>query len=279
MDPNNNSSTNNISSSNVVQNPLLDRIQMPGETFKLPSCGIFYTNGELNNNVIDAEVHVNPMTVMDEILIKTPDKLFSGDAVDEVFKRCIPQVLKPKQLLAKDVDFLLLCLRKVSYGAQFETEATHNECKSVESPKSNKYVIDITDIIKSTKLIDPTTVDQQFTINLPNNQIIKIHPIKYVNFVKVLQNLDTDNKLTPQQQVDQLVQSLKSIIISVDEITDGNMIAEWLAAIKPQYLMVINQHLDQSVQWGPNFTSNVKCVDCAQVMEVAIPLNPLVFFT
>jgi len=88
-------------------NPLLTRVEMPGSTFQLPSRGLFYDNGELRDDVEMGEVHVHPMSAFDEILMKTPDALFSGEAVHKVFLRCIPQVLQPVELLAKDVDFLL----------------------------------------------------------------------------------------------------------------------------------------------------------------------------
>lgn len=42
-------------------NPLLSRIQMPGETFALPSGGVFYTHGELDDSVVNAEVRVHPI--------------------------------------------------------------------------------------------------------------------------------------------------------------------------------------------------------------------------
>ena len=87
-------------------NPLLERIRIPGETFTLPSQGIFYKNGELDDDSKNGEVYIYPMVTYDEIVLKTPDKLFSGEAITEVFQRCVPQIKKPMELLAKDVDFI-----------------------------------------------------------------------------------------------------------------------------------------------------------------------------
>ena len=106
-------------------NPLLARVNLPGETFKLPSGGILYDDDEISSDVKDGELHVLPMTTYDEILLRTPDLLFSGDAIKQVFNRCVPQVTNPMLLFAKDVDFLLLCLRKVTYGDEMEVPYTH----------------------------------------------------------------------------------------------------------------------------------------------------------
>lgn len=101
----------------VNDNPLLRRFNhMPPETFRLPSGGVFYTNGELDDEVINGEVEVHPMTAIDEITIKSPDMMYQGTAIEKVFSRCIPQVLKPLELLTKDMDYLLVCLRIVTYG-------------------------------------------------------------------------------------------------------------------------------------------------------------------
>src|SRR5271170_226889 len=122
-------------------NPLLERIRMPGETFRLPSGALFYPteSGILDSTVTDGEVHIHPMTALDEIALKTPDLLFSGLAVIQVFGRCIPQIKDAKRLLAKDVDFLLVALRKVSYGPEMELSYTH-DC---EKAKSHNYVASV----------------------------------------------------------------------------------------------------------------------------------------
>lgn len=259
-------------------NPLLARIQLPGEHFKLPSGGLFYTDGELSVNVKDAEVQVHPMTVLDEIMIKTPDMLFSGKAVQEVFGRCIPDVIKPNQLLAKDVDFLLLCLRKVSYGNSLEMEDVHFGCPAVEDPSTHSYVVDVSSFIKNSKSMDPTTAKQHFFIELPNQQKINMTPIRFADFVTLMQVQDQDER-TPEEQVKELCRTLANIIVNVDEITDKQMIIEWLSVLKPEYLKLLHERLEDTIQWGPDFLYKYTCKDCEQVLEVIAPLNPLAFFT
>lgn len=257
-------------------NPLLDRIKMPGETFTLPSGGLFYKNGELSDDVEDAEVHVHPMTAIDEITIKTPDLLFSGEAVKQVFARCIPQVQNVDQLLAKDVDFLLVCLRKVSYGEELRLEYTH-DCKDA---KEHTYAVNVSQFIKAAKRIDPTTFAKTFSVDMPNGQVVHMQPIRFKEFVRVMQSNNPEDEMDDPVKVrDMMVESVANIITHVDDVEDHEMIKEWLAKVKPQFLKLINDHIDKTLEWGPEFTTTVKCQDCGSDMEITAPMNPLYFFT
>jgi len=47
------------------QNPLLAAIKMPGRVFQLPSRGIFYKDGELDETCKNGEIHVQPLSALD----------------------------------------------------------------------------------------------------------------------------------------------------------------------------------------------------------------------
>lgn len=257
-------------------NPLLQRIQMPGETFSLPSGGLFYTNGELDSSVgSSAEVRVHPMTAIDEIVMKTPDMLFSGDAIRQVFSRCIPQVANVDNLLAKDVDFLLVCLRKVSYGNDIQLEHTHN-CASA---KKHSYVVNINEFIQKSKRIDPTKVATEFNVDMPNGQTVSIHPIRFVDFIRVMQtSTGEDSQMNAEKVKDFLVESITNIITRVDDISDKDMIREWVDKVAPSYRKKISEKMEETLDWGPEFTTTVKCQDCGEMVEIVVPMNPLSFF-
>lgn len=255
-------------------NPLLERIRMPGETFRIPSGGLFYNNGELASDVKDGEVYVYPMTAIDEIMIKTPDLLYSGKAVQEVFGRCIPQVIKPMELLARDVDFLLICLRKVSFGSEMEILHTH----TCENAKEHSYVITMDSFIKQSKRIDPTTIASQYTCTLENGQVVEMQPVNYQHFVEMMQANDVDFK-DPQVAKTFMLSTILSIIVSVDGIKDKGMIAEWLDRLPVRELHTINDKIEKTVEWGPTFETTITCRDCGKPSKVTAPLNPVAFFT
>ena len=262
--------------SNVKVNPLLDKIKLPGETFTLPSGGLFYDETVLDPSVLNAEIHVHPMTTLDEIVMKTPDLLFSGNAVRQVFGRCIPQVLNADKLLAKDVDFLLACLRKVSYGDVLTIEYTH-DCKDA---KQHTYQVDVGSFIKRAKKIDPTTVKEDFTIIFPNGQYANFHPIYFKDYIDIMQALTTTaEEDSPEALRDEMIGSLSGLITQVDEVDDKEMIKEWLMNVPPGYVTIINEKVDSVATWGAEFTATFTCQDCKKkVKDAEIPLNPLSFF-
>src|SRR5271168_5330615 len=170
-------------------NPLLEGLKLPGRIFQLPSRGIFYHNGELADNVKDGEVHVYPMSALDEINMKNPDQLFSGAAVNTVFATCVKGVKKPSELLSKDVDAIMLFLRAVTYGPSYEFMAHHGcgEFDGVTKPFNDySYTADIEQLMNEMKMIDPTVVGSMYTVNLANEQTVKLRPNKYQQVIDLI---------------------------------------------------------------------------------------------
>lgn len=257
----------------VDVNPLLARVEMPGSTFQLPSRGLFYKDDELRDDVEMGEVHVRPMSAYDEILMKTPDQLYSGGAVDKVFRRCIPQILKPDELISKDVDFLLVCLRQVTYGNEMEVTYTH-DCEDAET---NTYIILLSDFLATTKKIDPTTIGKVYTTTLKNGQIVKLHPSKFKDVIKMYQETETV-ATTPEADLDMAVFIIRSIIHSVDGITNPKHIDEWIRTISAGWLGKLTEVIEKASDFGPDFVLTTECKDCGAEIKIHTPVNPISFF-
>ena len=263
----------------VTVNPLLERAHLPGGTYQLPSLGLFYKNGELDGSVKDGEVHIHPMTAYDEVLLRSPDLLLNGDAIVKVFKRCIPQILNPLDLFTKDVDFLLVCLRRVTYGQYFEVSYQH----SCEGALTHTYKADIDLFINKAKKIDPTTLNKVFEKKLPNDQVVKMHPTRIKDLIDLLQMWSFDDKdgrmSSPEFHADAAIKTVLAVIESVDEIVDQEMIREWLATIPAHWLNTLADAIEEVSSWGPDFDFSVKCQDCKKKIDISAPVNPLHFFT
>lgn len=255
-------------------NPLLQKVRIPGETFTLPSRGIFYKNGELAEGTQNGEVHVLPMTTIDEIVMKTPDKLFSGEAINEVFQRCIPQVLKPSELLAKDVDYLLVCLRKLSYGPTIEIKWTH-DCKDA---KEHDYSVPLDPFLANSKSIDPTKVENDYTFDIAEyGQRVHLQPPRFKQVLQLYQAIGNEETSTESIR-DSIIDSVVGVIRDVDGITDRTMIAEWLASVEVKHIHKMNERIEQLSDWGPTFDAPMKCKDCGKEVTISSPLNPIAFF-
>ena len=178
------------------------------------------------------------------------------------------------ELLAKDVDFLLICLRKVSFGETMTIEHTHT-CKDA---KEHSYDVDIADFIRTTVRIEPVTFKSKYKVELDNHQVVNMSPIRFKDYIRIMQ-MSENESFTPEDIKNQMVESLTNVIRSVDEIEDPVLIAQWLDTIKAGWMRQITDHIEVMTDWGPTFATEIECRDCKQKVKVSPPLNPIAFFT
>lgn len=259
-------------------NPLLEGIRMPGETFRLPSNGLFYKNGELDESVKNGEVHVHPMTAKQELVMKSPDKLFSGKAVHDIFKACIPEIKQPGNLLSKDVDYLMMCLRAVSYGDELELPVTHT-CKDA---KEHTYKLNVRTLIQSAKPVDPTTLAKKYTVELENGQTVLLRPPTFDSVIALYQALDNSvlqEETNDEEIAERMIENLLNMIESVNDISDREMIMEWLSQLRVGWVKQISDRIQENSNWGVEQLTTIKCKDCGTDFQVEVPTNPITFFT
>ena len=269
--------TNNV-------NPLLQRLQIPGETVRLPSRGLFYTNGELSDDVIDGEVHVYPMTTYDEIVLKTPDMLLTGKAIVDVFSRRIPQIQKPYELLSKDVDFLITALRVISYGPMITLTFDH-KCNTPNRP--HDYEISLESIFKKAGSIDPTSIASDYTFVCESGQVVKFKPTSFASILELSQNLDKmpspdeeKSELATMTEVQKAVLGvLINMIEEVDGVTDKQLIGEWVNALPASWIKSMSDAIDKTSNWGVQFLADIKCKDCGEICHVPFSANPVSLFS
>ena len=104
----------------------------------LPSQGIWYDDTVIENNRSE-QLPVFGMNAMDEILFKTPDALFTGEATAQVIKSCIPSIIDPWRLVGYDIDFILIALRIATYGDSIDlnTECPKSQTKNEHTASLN----------------------------------------------------------------------------------------------------------------------------------------------
>lgn len=260
-------------------NPLLAGIKLPGRIFQMPSRGLFYTNGEINESIKDGEIHIRPMSALDEINMKNPDQLFSGEAVNTVFKNCISGLEKPAEFLTKDIDAIMLFLRTVTYGPNYEFTATHFCGGDIGKGKEHTYVANLDQVIDTMKMIDPTVINEMYTLTMSNGQIVKLRPNRYQQVIDLIKANENKTEITADDQQKNLIQMLMGIIQSVDGIEDVALITEWVSKIPSPMVNRIAEKIESVNDWGPNLKWTCNCRDCGKDFSVEIPINPVSFFT
>ena len=177
----------------MSDNPLLKKAVIPGKRFRLPSRGLFYTNGELDDSVHDGEVEVFSMATVDEITLRTPEFLFTGEAIEKVFNRCIPEIKQPLKLLSQDVDYLLTCLRIVSYGDILPINTRCSVCETNQKAQNER---DIESFLAEVKIkAEEQKID--FDIAVQTEQVQeRLHSLQTKNIPKQTHNIDIGGVLT-----------------------------------------------------------------------------------
>jgi hypothetical protein len=78
------------------------------------------------------------MTGMDEIIFKTPDALFNGEATVKVIESCCPYIKDAKDMPSIDVDPVLIAIRIASYGHEMNIDTKCPTCS-----EENTHVVDL----------------------------------------------------------------------------------------------------------------------------------------
>jgi len=139
--------TNSPASSVYAGNPDLQKILATlkegndiYEEIELPSKGRFYDG---TDGPTDGKLHIRPMTGEEEQILATPRFVRKGVAINMIFSRCIKESFKPENFLSVDRTFLLIYLRGISYGAEYEVEV-----KDPETDRKFTTVIDLDSLPK-----------------------------------------------------------------------------------------------------------------------------------
>lgn len=268
-------------------NPLLERKnRLPGTSIRLPSCGIFYTNNELDPECTDGQIQLFPMTVTDEIIMRSVDMLFQGTAIESVIKRCAPQVKQPLDLLVGDIDYILTNLRKISYGTHIPMIITC-DCLAADKEKAEKalqageceYLIPVDHFIRNSVELNVKDYIKNFTVTLPTGEHIKLNPLRFKDFI-TLQRLDDPEALKEYKNVEEYVATnFASFTSDVDGVTNKEFIKEWYKSLPRLHSELIKQKLNGVDHWGIEFEYTITCRHCSKKKELKTQLNPTYFFT
>ena len=177
----------------------------------LPSGGAYWPNGtiDLSSNP-SKEIGIMPMTMLDEINLRTPDSLLNGEAVVSIIKSCCPQIKDPWQAPLLDLETILVGIRIATYGPQLDV--------SVNVPQVNvphEFTIDISDAIAN---LVPGTFTATHTLS--NGHTINIKPMTYRTMTETnIKNYEQarlatnlkNTEATEEQRMEEIQKSFKNI--------------------------------------------------------------------
>ena len=271
-------------------NPLSNWFRQPRIYITLPSNGEFYPPGALDISH-NGEYAVFAMTAKDELMMKTPDALLSGQSTVEVVKSCIPAILDPWSMPSIDLDVALIAIRIATYGEKMEVEVNCPKCQ-----EENNYDVDLVDWLGKIKQF-------RYAQEVDADPLkIYVRPFSYREITKtslrtfeqqrILAIVNDDNisdeekvqkfgesfvKLTALT-VDILADSIWKIVTPEGETTDRDHIKEFINNVpKGLYDKIASHinHLKQQIELG---NQNVKCTSCNTEFEMPIEIDQASFF-
>ena len=271
-------------------NPLQKYYRQPKIYLSLPSKGKFYPAGAINGDPNNLPVF--GMSAMDEIMFKTPDALFNGDATVEVIKSCIPGILHPWVMPQLDIDACLVAIRIATYGQTIETKFT---CKSCG--EENKFDLDLS------KTLDYFMSLTYETSVIAGPLLVNLRPLTYKELTQYniksfelrrklyqtadLKDLSEEEKNTRLNETYKEIglltaQGFRTCISSIEaddvEVTDEAQITEWLEHSDKEFFDSIVDHLTaQSEKWKIQ-DQQVNCANCEEPNTVSLGLDNSNFF-
>ena len=239
-------------------NPLKKYYRQPKQFIKLPSNYRFYTEGSISVPE-SREVAVYPMTAKDEMMFKTPDALLNGQATVDVIQSCIPSIKDAWQMPSIDCDAALMSIRMATYGTKMTVPIT------VPKTKIEKDL----ELDLQTSLGSILDAEYKDTF-LWENMEIKTKPLSYAEFTKSalksfeqarLQATVVDTKLSDEEKiaqfnvsfqkltqlnVDMVVQTIESIRVDGQTVTDKKQIKEFVDNTSKEFFSAIMEHLEEN---------------------------------
>ncbi len=106
-----------------------------------------------------------------------------------------------------------------------------------------------------------------------------MEPVRFADYTRLLQIGEGKEELSSEEWKDIMLDSLRDVIQSVDDITDTVLIREWLEQVPAGWLKLIYNGIEHTSAWGPTFETSILCRDCGERTPITAPLNPIAFFT
>lgn len=203
----------------------------------LPSKGIYYDNTIVQDSQY-TQIPVFGMNTMDEIMLKTPDALFSGQATVDIIKSCMPVILDPWRLVGFDIDYVLMSIRIATYGESMGITATCPKCTHANN----------VDINLPTVLDQLGTHEPQKTMNM-GELIFNMRPLTYREFTDFSKQAFTYDK--------QLIQIEKADLDDEEKTKQRQQIFDERAKLN---VKVILRHI-ASVASGDDSETNLQAIE------------------
>lgn len=182
----------------IASNPLNKHFRQPAIYLSLPSKGTYWPEGALSLPA-SGELPVYPMTMKDEIILRTPDALLNGEGMVSVIQSCCPNITDGWGIPSVDVDAILVAIRIASYGPDMDANSKCPKCQH-----DNLHTLDLNGIMDR--------------FRMPNyNRMVEVHDLKIKLRPQHYFSVNRNNMIMFEEQ--RLLQAVTNEDISEEERT------------------------------------------------------------
>lgn len=277
-----------------MSNPLINAYRKPTLYINLPSGGKYYNPAPKLS--VDKELAVYAMTARDELITKTPDALFNGEASVSLIESCCPDIPNPRQIPVNDLMVIMLAIRQASYGTEIEVEVECPECQHKNNVGINCQSI-IDGAMSRQQPSNSLTLNEGFEVvlkpySLEDRNTLQIQQIKQVKMIEGLQNAEMDDQTRQDSfgrtfvelaelTIDLVVNSVDSVRTPGSDgefVDDKEMIREWLKSITSKDYELIKNKVEELSSDGIDNNFNIKCESCNHKWKTEVELDVTNFF-
>lgn len=232
------------------------------------------------------------LTAADEILLKTPDALFNGEATKSVIRSCIPAIKDPGLIPTMDMDFCLVAIRIATYGETLDMNVKCSKCETVSSYTlnlqsylehyQNREFKDSCEIEKLKFNFRPLTYNEMNEFNQKNYNLQR----QAVNLPEEWTQKQKDQHLTEvmKQLTDLQLEIMLRYLTSIEDPntasgeTDPKAINKFIAEADSVFYRAIKDHVDSLKREFANPKETVVCPECEEQITTTVNLDYSNFF-
>ena len=269
--------------------PLAKYYRMPGLHVKLPSNGAFMPPGSVEFTM-NNDVPVYPMRAADELLLKSPDALMSGHAIEELIRSCVPAIRMPRMISSADLDVLLLAIRAATYGATMTVQPICPKCEA-----ENEVEISL-----AAMMATATSIDPENAVRLSDDVVVFLRPYTMENATKIgiasfeetrkVQGVEDAQEAARSAQINQsmnrivtltmdiLASAILKVSVREGEVGDPMSIRRFIDNVSKAWIDKLHAKMDEMGNKGMDKHYDVTCAKCGHEWKPEVEFNPSSFF-
>lgn len=272
----------------MANNPLQQYFRQPKIFINLPSQGVYNKPGSIHGEV--SNMAVFGMTGMDEILMKTPDALLTGESTVKVMQSCCPGIIDGWEVTNLDFNLILTAIRIATFGNSIVVGSKCTGCST-----DNEYEIDLTKVVD---YFAHCSYDNKIVYK---DLVIKTKPLTYKQITdfalrnfQLQQRLNQNIVLTDEEEkkknfselFEQLAnlqneiftEGIESITVNNSVVTEKEYIREWLANCDRSAYDDIKTTILKNQEKYSSPEHDVECSNCGKAAKIMVDLDQTSFF-